>query len=136
MRELLHKVFAEDVLIKAIAFAVAVVMVFVVRSELEASTALYVRVNYSEPHGRVMVSEQQVDQVKVLVRGPWGRVNHAGEAAVDPILINLSEHNDGELRFKPEMVRLPPGLRVESFVPTGLYLHFEPEVTGTRPVQL
>lgn len=136
MRELLYKVFVEDLLIKLVSLLAAVILAFVVRTELEASATLYVRVNYSEPRGRLMVSEQKVDQVKVVVRGPWGRISRVGDTPLEPIQLDLANYSDGELRFTPEMVRLPAGLRIEGFTPSGLYLHYEPEVTVTLPVQL
>lgn len=136
MREQLYKVFVEDLIIKALALVAAAILVIVVRTELEASTTLFVHVAYTEPQGRVMISEQQPEQVRVVVRGPWGRINRAGEAAVEPIHIDLSNYSDGEMRFSPEMLRLPEGLRVESFVPPSLYLHYEPEVKLALPVQV
>ena len=136
MRELLYKIFVEDLLLKMVSLLAAVILAFVVRTELEASSTLYVRVNYSEPRGRLMVSEQKVDQVKLVVRGPWGRISRVGDTPLEPIQIDLSNYSDGELRFTAEMVHVPAGLRIESFTPSGLYLHYEPEVTVTLPVQV
>jgi YbbR domain-containing protein len=136
MREFLYKVFVEDLFLKTISLVVAVVLVFLVRTELEANSTLFVRVTYTEPHDRLMVSEPRVDQVKVVVRGPWGRINRAGETPVEPIHLDLSTLREGDLRFTAEMVRLPPGLRIESITPPDVYLHYEPEVTALVPVQL
>jgi YbbR domain-containing protein len=137
MRELLYKLFVEDLLLKAIALIVAVVLVFVVRTELEASTALYARVQYSQPRGRILVSEQPPpEQVKVVVRGAWGRITRASQAGLQPILINLSDYSDGELRFSADMLHLPEGLRAESFDPPSIYLRYETEAKVSLPVQL
>lgn len=136
MREFLYKTFVEDLFLKVLALVVAAVLVFVVRTELEANTTLYVKVTYDEPHGRLMVSDQKVDQVKVVVRGPWGRINRAGETPLEPIHLDLGNYNDGEMRFTPEMVRLPDGLRIEGFQPPSMYLHFEPEILRVVPLQL
>ncbi len=136
MRELFYKLFVEDLLLKALAMLVAVVLVFVVRTELEASAALYVKARYSQPRGRILVSEQPPDQVKVVVRGPWGRITRASQVGLEPIHIDLSEYNDGEQRFTADMLRLPEGLRVESFDPPSIYLRYETDAKVSLPVQL
>lgn len=53
MRELFSKLFLEDLALKAIALFLAIVLVFLVRTELEATTALLVRVQYTPSQGRV-----------------------------------------------------------------------------------
>jgi len=136
MRELLYKLLVEDLLLKIIALVIAVVLVFVVRTELEASTALYVRVRYIQPRGRILVSEQPPEQVKIVVRGAWGRITRASQAGLEPIQIDLSDYSDGEQRFTPDMLRLPEGLRVENFDPPSIYLRYEPEAKVSLPVHL
>ena len=137
MREFLYKLLFEDLLLKIIALVVAVALVFIVRTELEASTALLVRVRYGEPRGRLLISEPPPpEQVKVLVRGPWGRVTRASRAALEPMRIELAELSDGELRFAPEMAHLPEGLRIEGFEPPSTYLRFATEAKVALPVQL
>jgi YbbR domain-containing protein len=136
MRELLYKFFIEDFLLKLIAIVIAVALVFVVRTELEASTAIYVRVQYTQPRGRILVSEEPPDQVKVVVRGPWARITRASQAGLPPIVIDLSEYNDGEQRMTADMVSLPEDLRVESFDPPSIYMRYETEAKVSLPVQL
>lgn len=137
MREFLYKLLFEDLLLKIIALVIAVALVFVVRTELEASTALLVRVRYGEPRGRLLISEPPPpEQIKVLVRGPWGRVTRASRAALEPMRIDLAELSDGELRFSPEMAHLPEGLRVEGYEPPSIYLRFANEAKVALPVQL
>jgi YbbR domain-containing protein len=136
MRELFYKLFVEDFLLKAIAMVVAVALVFVVRTELEASTALYARVQYSQPRGRILVSEQPPDQIKVVVRGAWGRITRASQVGLPAIRVDLSEFSDGEQRFNADMLNLPEGLRVETFDPPSIYLRYATEAKVSLPVQL
>ena len=112
------------------------ILVFVVRTELEANTTLFVHVTYTEPRDRLMVTQPRIDQVKVVVRGPWGRINRAGETPLEPIHLDLSTLREGDLRFTPELVQVPPGLRIETFTPPSVYLHYEAEVSRMVPVQL
>ena len=136
MREFFYKVFVEDLALKAISLVAALILVFFVRTELEANTTLFVRVTYNEPRDRLMVSQPRIDQVKVVVRGPWGRINRAGETPLEPIPLDLNTLREGDLRFTPEMVHVPQGLRIETFTPPSVYLHYETEVTRTVPLQL
>lgn len=138
MRELLYKVFVEDLLLKAIALLIAIGLTVVVRTALQTDAGLYVKVQYTRPTGRIIVSEpeQQANQVKVLVQGPWGKVRQASSARIEPIRVNLDQYSDGEMRFLPEMVSLPEGIRVQGFDPPSVYLHFEPEAKMPMPVQL
>lgn len=136
MRELFYKLFVEDLLLKAIAMVIAVALVFVVRTELEATTALYARVQYSQPRGRILVSEQPPEQVKVVIRGAWSRITRASQIGLTPIRIDLSEYSDGEQRFGAEMLSLPEGLRIESFDPPSIYLRYASEAKVSLPVQL
>ena len=105
MREFIYKIFVEDLFLKSISLVVALTLVFVVRTELEANTTLFVKVTYTEPRDRLMVSQPRVDQVKVVVRGPWGRINRAGETPLEPIHLDLSSLREGDLRFTPEAQR-------------------------------
>lgn len=136
MRELLYKFFVEDLVLKLIAIVAAVVLVFVVRTELEASTALYVRMQYSQPRGRILVSEPPTEQVRVVVRGAWSRIARATQAGLEPIQLDLSDYSDGELRLVADMLRLPEGIRVESFDPPSIFLRYETEAKVSLPVQL
>ena len=112
MRAFLHKVFIEDAPLKVLSLVLSIIL-FLVRSDWDASTPAYVRINYIEPPGRVITSDLIVE-AKVAIRGPWSRASRFTETELDPITIDLSKREDGELRFSDDMVRLPPGLRVEN----------------------
>ncbi|MCS6915245.1 MAG: CdaR family protein [Myxococcales bacterium] len=133
MRELLRRIFVEDWTLKLVAFALAVLLFFV-RSDWEASAPAYVRLHYIYPEDRVVTSELP-GEVKIVVRGPWSRANRFSEAELDPITIDLTRRDEGDLRFVEDMVRLPRGLRVGSFTPPSIHLSFEPKVERMLPVQ-
>jgi YbbR domain-containing protein len=134
MRAFLHKVFIEDALLKLFSLSIALLL-FLVRSDLDAAASAYVRVNYNLPQDWVMTSEP-LSEVKVVIRGPWGRANRFVEGDIGPIQLELSKHQDGELRLSEDMLKLPAGLRVGSFTPPSVYLSFEPIVERTLPVQV
>ncbi len=133
MRAFLHKVFIEDAPLKVLSLVLSVIL-FLVRSDWDASTPAYVRINYIEPAGRVITSDLTTE-AKVSIRGPWSRASRYSETELDPITIDLSKREDGELRFTEDLVRLPPGLRVGTFNPPSVTLTFEPRIEKELPVQ-
>lgn len=133
MRDFLRKAFIEDAPLKLLSLCLAVIL-FLVRSDWDASTTAYIRINYIQPPDRVVTSEL-VTEAKVVIRGPWSRANRYTESDLDAVTIDLSKREEGELRFTDDLVHLPPGLRVGSFNPPSVYLNFEPKVERALPVQ-
>lgn len=133
IRELLRKIFIEDALLKLLSFVLAIVL-FLLRSDWDATVSGYVKVYYTQPRDRVVTSEL-IREVKIVVRGPYGRIHRFNEGDLDPIVVDLTKRPEGELHFTEDMVQLPQGLRVASFTPAWLYINFDPLVERTLPVQ-
>jgi len=133
MRDFMRRIFLDDAVLKLVSLVLAVIL-FLVRSDWEASTTAYVRVQYSHPQDRVVTSDLPAE-VKVVIRGPWSRTNRFSEAELDPIYIDLAHREPGELRLTEDMLKLPPGLHVASFTPPSIYFEFEPKVEHTLTVQ-
>ena len=106
-----------------------------VRTDKDAATGAYVKVIYTLPHDRVLVSEP-VSEVRVGVRGPWTRLKNFDERDLDPIHVDLSRFRGGEVRFDDAQVKLPVGLRVTSISPSAVRLETEPRVARTLPVEV
>jgi hypothetical protein len=106
----------------------------IVRSDKDAATGAYVKVIYTLPADRVLVSDP-VGEVRVGVRGPWTRLQRFDERAVDPIRVDLKDAQEGTFHFDEGMVKLPVGLRVASITPPDVKLQFEPRVVRELPVQ-
>ncbi|MFH0899229.1 MAG: CdaR family protein [Pseudomonadota bacterium] len=133
----LRRFFADNVALKAIALVLAVSLFVLVHGEQDAVVSIKVRVVYTPPEDRVLVSEP-MDAVTVRVRGPWTRVKRFGEDDVEPIHVDLSNASSGDFFFLEEMVRLPPGLKVVSISPPAIRLELEKyaskEVTVTPAI--
>lgn len=134
VRSFLHKVFVEDAVLKVFSLCLSIAL-FVLRSDLDAAAPAYVRVSYSAPADKVLISDP-TGEVKVVVRGPFSRASRFVESELAPIQIDLSKREDGELRFSEEMLRLPSGLRVASFTPPAVFITTEARVERTLPVQV
>ena len=134
MRELLRRIFLHDLLLKAVALVLAVVLFVVVRGDKDAATGAFVKVIYVLPKDRVLTTDPAAE-LRVAIRGPWTRVSRFDERDLDPVRVDLTSARNGDFRFTEDMVKLPVGLRVSSIAPASVALKFEPRVERTVPVQ-
>ena len=119
MRKLLRTIFLENLGLKIVSLILAITVFVLVRGEKDAQTGGFVKVIYSYPSDRVLVTDAP-DRVRISVRGPWSRINRFNERDIDPIRIDLGAASSGEFKFQDDMIKLPPGLRVASFNPTSV----------------
>ncbi len=131
-RSLLRKLL-ENLPLKLVSLAIAAGLFVFVRTDKDAATSAYVKVVYTLPRDRVLVSEP-VSEVRVGVRGPWTRLKNFDERDLDPIQVDLSRFRGGEVRFDDTQVKLPVGLRVTSITPSAAKLETEPKLAKTVPI--
>jgi YbbR domain-containing protein len=132
-RPFIVRALLDELPLKLVSLAIAVTLFVIVRGDQDASTGVTVKVMYALPSDRVLVSEPPA-QVKVGLRGRWTRLSHLDERDVDPIRIDLSTVDDGELRLRDDMIHVPAGVRVSSISPAEVMLRFEPR--DEKEVQL
>jgi YbbR domain-containing protein len=133
-RPFLVRAFLDELPLKLVSMVIAVTLFIIVRSDKDAAAGAYVKVIYTLPENRVLVSDP-VSEVRVSVRGPWTRLQRFDERDLEPIRIDLRGVHDTELRFDESMVKLPVGLRVASISPSQVRLEFEPRVQKKVKVQ-
>jgi YbbR domain-containing protein len=131
-RSFLAKAFTDDLPLKLVSLVIAITLFVIVRSDKDAAGGANVKVIYTLPESRVLVSDP-VAEVRVGVRGPQTRVLRF-DGDVPAIRIDLTDAKDGVLRFDESMVKLPPGLRVASITPPEVKLAFEPRAVKEVPV--
>jgi YbbR domain-containing protein len=129
----LMRALTEELPLKVVSLVIAVTLFVIVRSDKDAATGAYVKVIYTLPEGRVLVSDP-VAEVRVGVRGPWTRLSRFDERNVEAIRVDLADAKDGVFHFDESMVKLPPGLRVASITPPEVKLVFEPRAMKEIPV--
>ena len=134
MRAAVWRVLTHDVPLKLVALVISIALFVVVRSDKESATGVLVRVIYTLPTDRVLVSDP-VSEVKLAIRGPWTKIQNLDERELEPIRIDLSRSKETVLHFSESMVSLPYGLRVVSMMPTQTKLVFEPRAERNVPVQ-
>jgi YbbR domain-containing protein len=104
-----------------------------VRNDKDATSGAYVKVIYTMPEDRVLVSDP-VPEIKVSVRGPWTKLQHL-DRSLEPIRIDLSNVHTPDVRIDEDAIKLPAGVRVSSIVPSEVHVEFEPRVMREVPVQ-
>jgi len=132
-RPLIVRAFTDELPIKALAMILAVTLFVLVRNDKDAASGAYVKVIYSLPEDRVLVSDA-VPEVKVSVRGPWTKLQHL-DRSLEPIRIDLTSVHTPDVRIDEDKIKVPAGVRVESIVPSEVHVEFEPRVQRDVPVQ-
>ncbi len=83
-----------------------------------------VRVAYALPQDKVLVTER-IDEIRVIIRGPWRRIKRFDEREIDRIDIDLTDVQNGEVVISPDMIDLPRGLELLSIEPKVIRVAFE-----------
>jgi YbbR domain-containing protein len=132
-RPLILRLFVDELPIKILSMVLAVTLFVLVRNDKDATSGAYVKVIYTLPEDRVLVSDP-VPEIKVSVRGPWTKLQHL-DRSLEPIRIDLTSVHTPEVRIDEDKIKLPAGVRVESIVPSEVHVEFEPRVQREVPVQ-
>ncbi len=127
------RIFVDDLPIKVLSMVLAVTLFVLVRNDKDATSGAYVKVIYTLPEDRVLVSDP-VPEVKVSVRGPWTKLQHL-DRSLEPIHIDLTHVHTSDVRIDEDAIKVPTGVRVSSIVPSEVHVEFEPRVSREVPVQ-
>lgn len=132
-RPLFVRIFVEELPIKVLSMVLAVTLFVLVRNDKDATSGAYVKVIYTLPEDRVLVSDP-VPEIKVSVRGPWTKLQHL-DRSLEPLHIDLTRVHTPDVRIDEDMIKVPAGVRVSSIVPSEVHVEFEPRVVREVPVQ-
>ena len=132
-RPLLLRIFTDELPIKVLSMVLAVTLFVLVRNDKDATSGAYVKVIYTMPEDRVLVSDP-VPEIKVSVRGPWTKLQHL-DRSLEPIRIDLQQRAYAGRAHRRGRIKLPAGVRVSSIVPSEVHVEFEPRVMREVPVQ-
>jgi YbbR domain-containing protein len=133
-RPFLVRAFLDELPLKVVSMFIAVTLFIIVRTDKDATAGAYVKVVYTLPEDRVLVSEPPAE-VRVVVRGPGTRLQRFDERDVEPIRVDLRNEPGPLLRFDETMVKLPAGLRVGVITPSEAKVEFEPRMQKRIDVQ-
>ncbi len=108
-----------DLGLKLLSALMAAALLVVVRGERRASWAVTVPLEARLPEG--LEPEQPLpSSLRLVLSGPWARLRSLDGAEVGPVTIDLSRTGAGVASWfvRPESLRLPSGVRVESLYPS------------------
>ncbi len=128
----------ENLNLKLLSLAFALVLYSLVHGSQEAQRSLLLSVVALTPQGssnRVLVTPIPA-QIRVTVRGTKSALDdlHADDMA--NLQLDLHSGTETRVTFKPTMIPLPPGLKVEQIDPPELDLAWEDLVVRDVPVEV
>jgi YbbR domain-containing protein len=132
-RPMFVRIFVDELPLKVLSMVLAVTLFVLVRNDKDATSGAYVKVIYTLPEDRVLISDPTAE-IKVSVRGPWTKLQHL-DRSLEPLHIDLTRVHTSELRIDEDMIKVPAGVRVSSIVPSEVHVEFEPRVVRGVPVQ-
>jgi hypothetical protein len=108
-----------DLGLRLLSLAMAAALLFLVHGDRRASIALVVPIEARLPAGLEPASPLP-QSLRVSLSGPWARLRSLDAGDVGPVTIDLSRTGAGAASWfvRPESLRLPAGVRVESLYPS------------------
>lgn len=105
--------------LRLLSVAMAAALLFVVHGERRASYSLVVPIEAKLPAG-LEPAAPLPQTLRVSLSGPWARLRSLDGGDVGPVTIDLSRTGPGVASWfvRPESLRLPVGVRVESLYPS------------------
>ncbi|GAB4524091.1 MAG: hypothetical protein Tsb0020_42340 [Haliangiales bacterium] len=131
----LRNMFVNNALLKSVSLVLAVALFFLVNTDTESVIGVNMRVSYTLPDDRVLVSEL-TDQIQLTIRGPTRRIKRFDERELGRMTVDLSNMRDGPYTFPKDAVRLPEELTLQSIDPATINIAFEERIQETVPVQV
>ncbi len=108
-----------DLPLKLLSLGLALALLVVVRGERRALLTFSVPLEARLPSGLEPAAPLPA-QLRVSVSGPWASLRALDEGELGPVTIDLSRTGPGVASWfvRPESLRVPSGVRVESVYPS------------------
>lgn len=136
-RAKLHAWFTQNVNLKLLSLACALLLYSLVHSAQDAqrSVSASVVVQLPRDSSNRMLVDQRPPQVRLFLRGPSAALDdlHADDLSLQ---VPLSSTSERTVRLDAKMVNLPPQVRVEAFDPGTIELLWEDIITRDVPIQV
>lgn len=135
MRRRLRSAVGQNLPLKLISFALALLLFVVVHSEKQSLVQGVVSLQYRLPTGQLL-TQKAPETLRIGVAGPLSRVQRFRIEDIPAITVDLSKAQPGYFRFPENLVPLPVGLKLAFARPEGFPLHFEATQSRELPVRL
>jgi len=124
----LHGALFENTGLKFLSLVLAVTVFLLINTDKDREITVRVGVKYEVPADKVLVSEQ-LEEVKVTLKGPWRRLRQFDERELGRIELDLRNSPTGDIEITHDMIsNLPPGLEVMSISPRSARVAFDRRV--------
>jgi hypothetical protein len=137
LKDQLRGWFTENLNLKLLSFACALLLYSLVHSAQDAQRAVLANVVVQLPRDtkdRVLV-DQAPPQVRLFLRGPTAALDEirADDLSLE---VQLTSTNERSVKLDAKMVHLPASVRIEAFDPGSIALVWEEIITRDVPVQV
>jgi YbbR domain-containing protein len=125
LRRWIHGALFENTGLKFLSLVLAVTVFLLVNADKDRSISTRINVKYEYPADKVLVSEQ-LEQVKVELKGPMRRLRQTSELALMELDLRLRDGQTGDIAITEDMIRnIPPGVEVVSISPRAIRVVFD-----------
>ena len=132
--DLLQGIFVRNFHLKAIALLLTFALYLWVGEDRETQVIAAAPIQLSVPEDQILL-QPKIDKVKVTLRGRWSALNRFDQTELKPVVVTLSESDDGRLvPITPDAVQVPSGLRVVSIEPS--FIRVEMETKAEKEVDI
>jgi hypothetical protein len=117
----------ENLNLKLLSLGFALVLYALVHASQDAQRSLLVNVvalTPSDASSRALMTPIPA-QIRVTVRGPRSTLDDVHADDIGSVQADLRSGNETRFTFEPEMVRVPPGLKIEQIDPPAIDLAWE-----------
>lgn len=114
--------------LRILSLVIALALTVVVRGERRVNQTFSVPLETRLPPGLEPASPLPTS-LRVAVAGPWARLRSLAPAELGPVTLDLSRTGPGVATWavRPESVKLPAGVRVESLYPSQGTVQLRPD---------
>jgi hypothetical protein len=136
--ERIRALFTENLNLKILSFAFALVLYSLVHDAQDAQRPIDVGVVVRLPQdtsNRLLVA-QSASRVRLTLRGSRAALDDLHVDDIGTLQVDARDGREKRITLDPAMVHLPPGVRVEQFDPPTIDLQWEDQITRDVPVEV
>lgn len=134
VRRWIRGAFVDNIGVKFLSLVLAVTVFLLVNTDKEHEIRVRAFLEYKYPQDMVLVSDR-LNEVTVTIKGPWRRLRNFDERELNRVTLDLLTAPTGEVPITPDLVSLPPGLKVVSISPHAVRVAFDKRVEKTVEVE-
>jgi YbbR domain-containing protein len=112
----------ENLALKFLSMVLAVTVFLLVNTDRDSEAIASVGLSYTLPDD-MELGPNQVSEINVKLRGSERQLRKLGP--LEPIHLDLRNAPSGEVTITPDMIRVKPGLTIESVTPGTLHVDFD-----------